>query len=234
MGSLLLAGTFINGALASKGWVWGGGSDTVQKRTDFLDAYGDDFVNNLNLFFNDYGFSYNHTHTNYYYNEMKFAWSAENITGRFILSRDVSSLSSETTGYAHLIFTNHIERLSVAIATKEGLTDIIRPLSKRTNCDQLGCTGSGTTGEATWMSFNVYGYNSDYVWDGNGIREAAAQLGVSSSGEAEYLDDNDVVHGGKWCDAASLENNFPGQNSIVVGESYFNAYGGIDTQYQSF
>jgi hypothetical protein len=206
----------------------------------YYDAYNYESISQFNSGHGALGFAYNETLTNRYYNENLKHRVNWNITGRFVLSKDISYANLTNNNFAHLIYTNHTTHLSIALAADESINDVlVAPVGSIVCLNTNTCPGSGDppgqSGDTvTWISFNLYGYNGDDQWDGHGIMEAAAQLGGADCGLGNYFDDNGVSSIGKWCAAASLTGCQPGIGSIIVGELYINAYGGIDSQCDSF
>lgn len=86
----------------------------------------------------------------------------------------------------------------------------------------------------TWLSFNTYGMEGDYVDDAiqdmyTVVGEQSETVGYWIAQEKQYpsgLEEIDVYD--KFC--LSLGKTYaPGLESIIVGEVYIEAYGGIDT-----
>jgi hypothetical protein len=236
MGAVALMGTFMTAQASDNIWNWGGGTSTVTNSGSSIARqlqelpYDGSFTDTMNGLFADIGFVYNDTHTQSSYQNYLDGLLDSNIVGRFVMSKEVTDYNV-TSAYAHLVFTNHTTHQSVAIVPDGVLGKALGNLQSRESCGDQPCEGGATL---EWMSYNVYGWNGADQWDGNGIKDTMGDLGSSSSYELQYLNDNDIESVGKFCAAASLPGNRPGVDSIIVGEVYLEAYGGIDSQCDSW
>ena len=107
----------------------------------------------------------------------------------------------------------------------EGFNDF-----KTSNVTVPAKRGKRDTETVNWMSFNTYGENMS---EGSLYEESLDEDANASATSADYGVDGWVesfdYYSSKFCLGASPPGEGQGQDSIIVGEVYTNAYGGVDS-----
>ncbi|RFU23865.1 hypothetical protein B7463_g12479, partial [Scytalidium lignicola] len=131
-----------------------------------------------------------------------------------------------------LVTLNDNGVIRVAIGATSGLGQIMDGFDAFKSSKSTAAAPSKRQSSETvdWISFNTYGENME---EGGEFLEAVDEDANASASSADYSVDGWAegfdYYSTKFCLGASPANNGLGQNSIVVGEVYTNAYGGIDT-----
>lgn len=91
-----------------------------------------------------------------------------------------------------------------------------------------------------WVSFNTYGENMNEAngFKGNvkNVLNNVESYSLSSAGVASdtaFAETSSGMYHNKFCLGVSPQGQSVGQESMIVGEVYMNAWGGIDQQCQS-
>ncbi|KAK6200998.1 uncharacterized protein RJT21DRAFT_113651 [Scheffersomyces amazonensis] len=242
--SLYVLGGAISAAFATEGaangWEWFQGNGVTGKRDleDYKGYYMNSFTNSLHYSSTDLEVEFNANYSSLLEaipHQLLFVGvSTPNGTELFdglsnsIKKRDLNEFDHSKFPLIHVTFAVD-NRTTTILSTygniEQGLTD----LTWNTPPDSLEKRSSN---EVTYVSFNSYGLNMDLARNFEASDHTVAHTVAESLSDSSWVNYYDGI-ASKYCMALGT-NDKAGVDSIIVGEVYVQAYGGIDNECDSF
>lgn len=156
-----------------------------------------------------------------------------------------SALNGLDMTYGRVLTLNDNGAIRTSISHIDHLGGVLESFNKFKGNYSDGPLGLGTRStDVKYVTYNTYGENMRNANQGYGSDSNAAyyfkHVDLTEVEESQYYSEDNVWAeqgtGGyplKYCMGASRAGNTVGENSIIVGEVYYNQWGGIDSECKS-